>query len=60
MNWIKDFFKSTEPEYIDLDESKNSLRDLIEILKTRELGIGEGNRVVLTILDVLVRERDEK
>lgn len=58
MGWLKDFFKT--PNYFTLEPEKDySLLELIEILKTKNLTLGEGNAIVLKILEELVK-KDEK
>jgi len=58
VNWIKKLF--SDYRYFELEENKEyTLKELIEILKVETLSIGTGNRIVLKILDELVKKHEK-
>lgn len=60
--WIKSFFDlwpSTSLFYIEEDK-EYTLRQLVDILKTKDVSPQQGNRIILKILDKLVKTHEEK
>ncbi len=57
IKFFKSWFYGSSPQYIDISELSN--RELIVILKDRDLPIGEGNKIVLKILERLVNEIED-
>ena len=56
IKWIKPFFESPQPEYVNLTRLTN--QELIYYLDNYVLSVGTGNRIVLELLKRLVKEAD--
>lgn len=60
MGFWKQFFSLERPKLDSIDKEKNyTLSELIDILKTKTLTVGDGNQLVLKILEELVKDHEK-